>query len=48
MLGLNWLVKRAHKSIPGLWLQENDTTLTGVCCACGMCGYNEALGNCSW
>uniref|UniRef100_A0A383WPQ1 Uncharacterized protein n=1 Tax=Tetradesmus obliquus TaxID=3088 RepID=A0A383WPQ1_TETOB len=28
MLGLNFLVKRAHKSIPGLWLQENDTTMT--------------------
>jgi hypothetical protein len=29
MLGLNFLVKRAHKSIPGLWLQENDHTMTG-------------------
>lgn len=31
MLGLSFLVKRAHKSIPGLWLQENDTTMTGTC-----------------
>lgn len=30
MIGASYLVKQVHKSIPGLWVQENDSVVTVV------------------